>query len=262
MKKPVNPNLIVLAREATGLTQTELAEKVGINQANISRIENGFVAPSEEILNKISSILTFPKDFFYEDADMYSPQIHFYRKAKALAEKDFSQIKANGIIDRLRIEKLIQPVLIEKDYVHLDIDEYERPEEVAKALRKIWKIPRGTIKNLVLLLESKGIIIFPVNFGTRLISDLTTQTSNDAYIIFLNKVMSPDRDRFTLAHALGHVIMHQFATSEIIEEEADRFAGEFLMPSDEIKHQLVNLNIERLADLKRQWKVSMAAIFV
>jgi Zn-dependent peptidase ImmA (M78 family) len=82
------------------------------------------------------------------------------------------------------------------------------------------------------------------------------------YIIFINNNQPTDRKRFTLCHALGHIIMHNYSVSSQIENEADRFAGEFLMPANEIRHQLINLDIPKLANLKRYWGVSMAALIM
>ena len=54
--------------------------------------------------------------------------------------------------------------------------------------------------------------------------------------------------------------MHSNPTGDDTEEEANRFAAEFLTPADDIAHQLDNLTIEKAASLKQHWKVSMAAI--
>jgi Zn-dependent peptidase ImmA (M78 family)/DNA-binding XRE family transcriptional regulator len=262
MQKQVNIDLIILARESEGITQAELADKIGINQANISRIENGFLSASKEITEKIAKALSFPESFFYTGGKTYAPEIHFYRKAKALQSKELSIINANSIIDRLRIEKLLNSVEIQTDYIRLELDEYETPEAIARELRRMWKVSRGAISDVTALLEDKGIIVVPIEFGTRLISDVTTQTEKGVYIIFLNRSMPPDRKRFTLCHALGHIVMHNYTKSETIEEEADRFAGELLMPAEEIRHQLSALSLGKLAALKRNWKVSMAAILM
>lgn len=262
MNKQVNSELIILAREAAGITQKELADRVGISQANISRIENGFIAITDEMIQKIADTLSFPVNFFYEDGKINSVKNYHFRKAKSLPTKEFIRLNAESIVDKLRIEKLLRPVEIETEYVSLELAEFEKPENIAKELRKLWKVSKGPIPNLTALLESKGIMIMPVDFGTRLISDMTTQTEKGIFIIFLNSIMPPDRKRFTLAHALGHIIMHDFATTTVIEDEADRFAGEFLMPTEEIYYQLTDLNLSRLADLKRYWKVSMAAVLM
>jgi Zn-dependent peptidase ImmA (M78 family) len=44
------------------------------------------------------------------------------------------------------------------------------------------------------------------------------------------------------------------------EEEANRFAAEFLMPAHDIELYLDDLSLPKLAALKIQWRVSMAAL--
>src|SRR6185437_12215941 len=68
-----------------------------------------------------------------------------------------------------------------------------------------------------------------------------------------------DRERLTLCHEIGHLVMHQSVRPEI-EDEANAFAAEFLMPEAEIRAQLADLTIHRLAALKSLWRVSMQAL--
>ena len=49
-------------------------------------------------------------------------------------------------------------------------------------------------------------------------------------------------------------------SDEEMEDEADAFAGAFLLPAVEIKPQLRRFDLRQLANLKGYWKVSMAAI--
>jgi|tagenome__1003787_1003787.scaffolds.fasta_scaffold19772649_1 Zn-dependent peptidase ImmA (M78 family) len=67
-----------------------------------------------------------------------------------------------------------------------------------------------------------------------------------------------NRLRLTLAHEIAHIIMHNGPSLEM-EDEANGFAAEFLMPRREIKGSLFGLNMAKLAELKRHWCVSMAA---
>ncbi|MGH3763555.1 MAG: ImmA/IrrE family metallo-endopeptidase [Pseudonocardiaceae bacterium] len=46
-----------------------------------------------------------------------------------------------------------------------------------------------------------------------------------------------------------------------MENEANAFAAEFLMPEHVIRAELRNLSLGKLIDLKREWGVSMQAIF-
>jgi Zn-dependent peptidase ImmA (M78 family) len=53
---------------------------------------------------------------------------------------------------------------------------------------------------------------------------------------------------------------HQGFPVESSEEEADDFAGEFLMPAGDIRGFLGGLTLEALASLKPRWRVSMGAL--
>ena len=119
----------------------------------------------------------------------------------------------------------------------------------------------GPINNLTVAIENAGGIIIPCSFGTRKIDAMSQWAVDLPPLIFLNKEVPGDRLRFSLAHEIGHIIMHQVPTNDI-EREADKFAAEFLMPKAEIAPYLTNLSIPKLANLKPYWKVSMAALLM
>lgn len=263
MNNVFNPNMLMLAREASGLSQIALAAKLGVTQGKLSKIENGFMGVNDEMLQGLSQALHFPREFFFESENIYPPYVHYYRKAKSMPSKLMSRINAQVNIERIRVQKLIRSIDFDvKPLEYHDVDEYGNPEAVASELRQSWRVPRGPIKNMTELIESAGIFVMKLNFGTRLLSDITVTTELGKYIIFVNSLMPGDRLRFTLTHALGHVIMQHLTTDEEIEREADRFAGEFLMPKYDIQHQLTDLTLEKLANLKTYWKVSMNAILM
>jgi transcriptional regulator with XRE-family HTH domain len=68
-----NRHLLVLAREVRGLTQTELAEKSGIDQGVISRFETGWRLIQLEALAKLAEALHFPEAFFCQDYEPPAP---------------------------------------------------------------------------------------------------------------------------------------------------------------------------------------------
>src|SRR5262249_7327901 len=78
-------------------------------------------------------------------------------------------------------------------------------------------------------------------------------------LFFVNSESPGDRARFSLAHEVGHVIMHRNPHAEQ-ERQADQFASAFLMPARDIAAYLKPLSIERAAAIKPYWRVSMAAI--
>ena len=83
-------------------------------------------------------------------------------------------------------------------------------------------------------------------------------------LFFVNPDVPADRLRHTLAHELGHMVLHTITlkSDEEMEDEADAFAGAFLLPADEIRPQLRRFDLRQVANLKGYWKVSMAAIAV
>ena len=78
----------------------------------------------------------------------------------------------------------------------------------------------------------------------------------------LNRNHPADRMRFTLAHELGHIVMHRFPTINM-EREADEFAACLLVPTNDIKTYFFaarKVDLRLLAALKPEWRVSMASL--
>lgn len=75
----------------------------------------------------------------------------------------------------------------------------------------------------------------------------------------MNANVPKDRYRLSLAHELGHMVMHTYPNPDI-EEQAFQFAAEFLLPERDVKMDFYQVDLQRLANLKRYWKVSMASL--
>jgi Zn-dependent peptidase ImmA (M78 family) len=134
-------------------------------------------------------------------------------------------------------------------------------EHIAKIVRRKWGIPPGPVDNLTSVIENAGGIVIRCSFGTKKIDAMSQWVVGQPPLFFVNSEIPADRSRFTLAHEVGHVIMHQIPTPEM-EKEADRFASEFLMPEEDIKPHLTSMSLPRLASMKPYWKVSMAALLM
>ncbi len=107
-------------------------------------------------------------------------------------------------------------------------------------------------------------IIIPVEFRTRFMDGTCLRLNEMPPLIFINSNLSGDRWRYTLAHELAHLILHEVPHEEM-ENEADEFAAELLMPENEIAPQFSKLGKIRLIDLanlKSYWKCSIAALLM
>ena len=98
------------------------------------------------------------------------------------------------------------------------------------------------------------------DFRTLSVDGVTMTSSGMPPCIFLNRNQPADRQRLSLSHELGHIIMHR-VPSPTMEAEAYDFASALLMPSQEIRPYLSDyLTIQKLAALKLTWRVSMQAL--
>jgi len=259
----LNPKMIILARESRGKTQTELAALLQIPQGNLSRMERGDVGVNEQVLEGLSQILNYPIEFFFQTNQIHVPDTH-YRKAAILDQK--TKLKAEALMNiyMFNIDAMLQDLDIPTNNIPIMRDQYDSPEKIAQYVRSYWSVPKGPIDNLSKLVEDNGIIVIQIDFETDKIEGRTIFSNTGHPIIFINKNSSGDRQRLTLAHELGHLILHSntmpiFGRDE--EPEAFNFGIELLMPLSECKYDLTsNLTLERLSDLKRIWKVAMQAI--
>lgn len=110
-----------------------------------------------------------------------------------------------------------------------------------------------------------------VNMDSTLSGSLSKQ--DNLWLIRINKVHSKTRQRFSIAHELGHFIYHkddekEFVdttffrgmTSDNLEFTANKFASELLMPEEQVRQLIDKENIRSVADLAARFGVSSAAM--
>lgn len=258
-----NPKQVILARASRGITQRELATAIGMTPGNLSKLENGIQSASGEIIKSLCSVLDYPVSFFHQAVDVTDLSGFHYRRRLHIPKREIEQAEANINIFRMNIEKLTRSIEIPKaDYLQFDLSKEGSPAECAKQLRAYWKTGKGRIDNLPRLIEDNGILIVDMDFETK-IDGLSFINGEGTPIVFISSAIPSDRYRLTLAHELGHLVMHvgkELAEERNAEKEAFLFAAEFLMPEEDIKPSLENLSLDKLAELKPYWKTSMGAL--
>ena len=265
MEQIVHPQRVTIAREARGLTQIALAEKMNVRQSTISKVESGLVGISDGLLDSLATALAYPRQFLLDRQTIYglglSPLYH--RKRYAATAKALKKTYARISIKLLQIENLLRSIDVDCRIPRFNIEDHgNQVADIARAVRARWMVPQGPIHSLVGLIEGVGGIVVNMDFDSRHIDGVSVwPPSFPGPVFFLNVTAKPSRYRWTLVHELGHLVMHGGdVLSESLEDEANRFAAEFLMPSMEIRSQLHTLSIPKLADLKVYWKASMQAI--
>jgi Zn-dependent peptidase ImmA (M78 family)/plasmid maintenance system antidote protein VapI len=256
----VNGKMLALAREANGLTQKDFADKVGFKQSRLSKIESGELTPQEIDIERFVKVLGQSREFFFQQGETLPASVSFYRKTRTLPLKMLRQCNAQMNVRRLQIERLIgEKKLGSRTLPQMLPQEYGGPKNVAQKLRHEWGFEHGAIPHLTTIVEDAGCVVVDYSFPSIKLDGLCIRAEQKPPIIFLNRDLPKSRRRLSLAHELGHLVMH-VNPHENVEIEAMDFAAEFLMPSAEIEEQLNDLNLDKLGQLKSEWGVSMQAI--
>ena len=260
----MNKNMIVLAREARGLTQLELAEKIGMSNTSVSKMEKGEINVSDEALDLIASATNFPLTFFEQENEIF-PELLVYRKRENVAQKLLTPINAKVNIVKFNIQYLLKELNIPNPVLPIhEVSEGNSPSVIAQKVRKAWKMNIAVLGNITALFEEKGIAVTSFDFGTERVDSRCIITETKYPVIILNNTLLGDKQRFSLAYQLGHLIMHTFydmGWDRDIVHEANLFASEFLMPEKDIRKDFENgLTFPMLGELKKKWKVSMISL--
>jgi Zn-dependent peptidase ImmA (M78 family) len=79
-------------------------------------------------------------------------------------------------------------------------------------------------------------------------------------VLTVNADHARTRQRFTIAHELGHLALHADGTDENSEREADQFASALLIPREMLRHAVAESR--DLDALRRRFNVSREALWI
>lgn len=253
--------MLSTVRVARGLTQSSLAKASGISQATISKVESGLIDLDAQRWGDLSRALDAPVALLATKVNNPAGRaVVFHRKRSSLPVSVANRLRAELDLLHMQVAALLGhtiPVRIER--IALPPDGYVTPEEIAQQIRRELGVPPGPVRDLVGLLESVGIAVVRRDLGSVKVDALMSWPPGSRPVVLLGAHAPGDRQRFSVAHEMGHAVMHELP-SDNQETEADRFAAEFLMPRADIGSQLRDVTLAKLARLKPEWGVSMAAL--
>jgi Zn-dependent peptidase ImmA (M78 family) len=190
-----------------------------------------------------------------------------FRSLRSTSQKERRQVLAHAVILDNLINKLEEKYvdfpdvdLIKVSHQLKNVDEIEK---FAIEARKHWGLGLGPIPNLFQLLESKGFIISYIPHQSQDVDAFSFWKSSRPFIYLVSTKDSTSRTRFDCSHELGHLLMHEdvLPGNKELEAQANRFAGAFLVPREVFIHESPRrLNWEHFYELKRRWRVSVAAL--
>lgn len=264
---------LTLARHLAGLRKSELAALLDKSATAVASWESGAKRPTAATVAQLALRLSVDPGFFTVRAsDVAAPSTtpHFrsLRSTSQLARDQAAAYGQLAVDITASLERHVEfpDADVPRFPVSVDDRDSDSPERAAQHVRLEWRIDSGPVGHLVRLLEHRGVLV---------VFSPPQTASVDAYsfdsrlrpVVVLNPIKRDYyRQRFDVAHELGHLVMHGDAEpgGRIVEDQAHRFAAEFLMPANQIRDLLPTTmggHVWRtLAQLKEQWGVSMQAL--
>ena len=140
----------------------------------------------------------------------------------------------------------------------------EHLELAARAIRNEWGLGTHPLPNMFDLFEKRGIRV--LTFYATSTDGFSAQVSGEGGeyfpVVGVHATHWGERQRYTLAHELGHLVLTPPKTDP--ERLMNQFAGAFLLPAEELRAALGkrrgSLSWAELTWLKRLYGVSMQAL--
>lgn len=267
-----------LAREAAGLSLRAMEDAIGakVSAQAVGKYENDQMMPGSDVLLALARALKVSPEYLLSNRDIALTGVDFRKDpaAGAREEKAVEAVVIDHLERYLEVEELLPDALLDwaapkaKEFA---INAVEDAEAAADKLRKLWEIGIDPIPAMAELLEDNGVKVIALDLpqavsGSKAFASREGQ--QPVAVIVVNKNHNGERQRFTLAHELAHLVLQLKGewTEKDGEKAADRFAGAFLVTREMLFKRLgkvrTALSPGELLELKAFFKVSVSMLAV
>jgi len=273
-----DPARLTQARRLAGITKKTLSERVDVSAVTIGHWESGAVQPRTDALPALADALGVPPGFLLAGrphTPLDAAAAHFrslrstpaIERNKAVAFVEQVGELTHALSRRVKLPPVDVPGF---DAGEIDITEAGLPSDPATAareLRRRWNLGDGPVRHLVRQLESRGIIVVFTPISDREFAKVSAFSTSAMPRPII--VSTPDRaddvywHRFSVAHELGHLVLHADAEpgDAMREREADAFAAEFLTPAAQLQLALPRrISFAEYAALSAHWGVEVKSL--
>lgn len=269
------PGRLIQALAARGLSQVALASMVGVSPATISKWKSGQQSPEAEALASLAQVINVTPEWFTRplpekcSLPLFRSNASAHANARTMLEArlEWSQDIALALSEFVDFPDVNLPKRAFTDpeqITNADI------EEAADECRELWGLGRRAIPDLAMAVEGAGVILVREETGVATIEGLSawSQVLNRPLVLLSSDKQNGFRSRFDLAHELGHLILHKGINRstdpvrhKIMEDQAHRFAGAFLLPAETFAAEVKSpVTLDSLLLMKQRWGVSVAAM--
>ncbi len=253
------------------LSLKDAGKLLNMTATAISKYEKGEIIPDSK------KLIDFANAYNVKSVDLLkvynAPKMKFtsFRKKKRLTGQNLKLLEEIIQDEVAKYLEIIQMNNIDNNNIKLkkySCNSFDDAEKSANEFRNYIKISsKQPISDLINTLENLGIIIIQIKNPDNRFNDfdgLSEIVNNIPIIVLLDGIKDGARQRFTIAHELGHLVLN--INNEELDQEkiCNRFASALLMPKEAIINEFgisrKNINFFELTAFKNEFKVSYAAI--
>lgn len=254
--------------------QAFLAERAQISTGTLSSIETGKSIPTDEHVESLARALGYERRFLTSELNLL-PTTRPWLRAYADASK--READARSALATLAAEYIrslgLKPLPDLLPPLDIDRDDEEQIEEAAAEVRTLAGIdPDAVISNAVRAAERLGCVVLPLESELGRHLGMSVRADGIPILCVAKSGIPGDRQRFTVAHELGHLALHagcppprDTAEASAMEKEANRFAAAFLGPGDALIDTLDEVGngrvtLRNLTEVKSVWGISIKGL--
>ena len=262
-----------LARKRSGLSLRALSSAMGgiVSAQAIGKYERAEMMPSSTVAIALAEALEVSPSYLLSPSKVSLESVEF-RKLASTKARERAAVEGEVLdhVDRyLQVEEILGIDTTEHDDPEgapYRIATVEDAEGAATSVRIAWNLGGGPIPDMTELLEERGIKVFKLSLPGS-VDGLSCRVrrvgGDDVRVVVYSTGKSLERERFTIAHELGHMVLD--IPSTVREERAcQRFAGAFLAPGDELIREVgrrrFNFGFGELIEIKHMFGISAAAL--
>jgi Zn-dependent peptidase ImmA (M78 family)/transcriptional regulator with XRE-family HTH domain len=267
------------ALEARAISSTTLATLIGVSKGAVSQYISETSSPGPVTMGKICAVLNLPIHFFTTELpDDEEPRLFWRSRASA------TKLARSTVCQRYKwFRQIVSLMETYVDFPAANFPDFKCPEDptmlkasdieaIASHTRRHWRLGDGPISSIVGLIENNGGVVVRNELGDERLdafSDWDSGGARRGYIVLGTEKHSAVRSRFDACHELGHLVLHRNVPirlcnrpeiHSLIEQQANRFAGAFLLPAATFPAEVYSASLDSLVRLKERWAVAISAM--
>ncbi|QIT19046.1 helix-turn-helix domain-containing protein [Acinetobacter pittii] len=261
-----------LLRLFNGLSLEDVAIKVEKSKQYIHKLETGLSYPTDDLLKSLCNLFNVKEEFFYQvHSPLQEDQIHFrslktsrqFAKQIVIARAE----QLNRLIRFIETNVNLPEYAISAEEIDHTLLTGDQIEKIADNFRQNFNLGLAPIPNLTEFCEDIGIIITDFDSVSAEVDALSLVCQRPIIVRNTSKE-SVCRQRFDIAHEVGHMVLHNGVTTgdTLTESQAHRFASSLLLPQSMLRtnfHILFKggrFDWKKMSEFKKIWGISKAAI--